>query len=545
VHAAIINMRNCLIVNGDIIVHGGDRLAERQTDDQLVKAVIAANPVLLERIKFVPNVKSASCNGMYYCDPSTNVWSQEHNVVLEKVLIEMFDKMQLPKADKKHIQSRRGRGDILYCLAAEVVDKTFLKKLDANLDLFAVDNGGWDMSDDAAPPRFRPLTLDDCVMTTTGWKYDPVQAVEKRPELDAFLTMVLPVEEERTVCLKFVASLLSGRRNIRKFLEFTDRCAGNNGKSALVTLFREFFGNYTANKDTFNADDCPKMDVADQALWARAMVVPFRSKFVAPQPDGEPSVLPEHTYPMDLLVNERFRGWLSALADVFLEHFDPTGVALLSLPASMTQWKSAGDTLDTWLDSHYEITGDAADKVVFKETVGAHGLSPHKFMSCVRAYFTAKGCWKAQTSIPKEGGGFKNARNVAVGVRALSLLPGQEHNTSSPMENLFRQELKRILGYDMPKARPSWLLYPLTNRTLELDFYDQERSKAIEYDGRQHYEYPNAFHKTRAEFDQQVMRDVWKDAACRLNGVQLARVRATSDVAADVMQAVSTLNLVG
>jgi hypothetical protein len=127
---------------------------------------------------------------------------------------------------------------------------------------------------------------------------------------------------------------------------------------------------------------------------------------------------------MDLLVNERFRGWLSALADVFLEHFDPTGVALLSLPASMTQWKSAlimqGDTLETWLDSHYEITGDAADKVVFKETVGAHGLSPHEFMSCVRAYFTAKECWKAQTSIQKEGGGFKNARNVAVGVRAVT-----------------------------------------------------------------------------------------------------------------------------
>jgi hypothetical protein len=219
-------------------------------DDQLVKAVIAANPVLLERIKFVPNVKSASCNGMYYCDPSTNVWSQEHNVVLEKVLIEMFDKMQLTKADKKHIQSRRGRGDILYSLAAEVVDKKFTDTLDANLDLFAVDNGGWDTSDDTAPPRFRPLTLADGVATTTGWKYDPVQAAEKRSELDAFLAMVLPVEEERTVCLKFVASLLSGRRNIKKFLEFTDRRAGNNGKSTLVTLFKGFFGKYTAKKGT-------------------------------------------------------------------------------------------------------------------------------------------------------------------------------------------------------------------------------------------------------------------------------------------------------
>ena len=77
------------------------------------------------------------------------------------------------------------------------------------------------------------------------------------------------------------------------------------------------------------------------------------------------------------------------------------------------------------------------------------------------------------------------------------------------------------------EARPHWLEYPPTGCALELDFYDAERRVAIEYDGHQHYEFPNAFHKTRAEFEAQVARDQWKDAACERAGVRLIRIRAS------------------
>jgi very-short-patch-repair endonuclease len=80
----------------------------------------------------------------------------------------------------------------------------------------------------------------------------------------------------------------------------------------------------------------------------------------------------------------------------------------------------------------------------------------------------------------------------------------------------------------MEKAGPSWLRNPETGRAMELDMYSEERSVAIEYDGPQHYEYPNGCHETRWEYEAQRERDRSKDRQCAARGVRLVRIRAST-----------------
>jgi hypothetical protein len=114
------------INNGTIININLDPDINRHTDDDLAKALITAAPELKERIRFSPDdAKSGNCNGMYYCDNNCNVWTQRHNVVLESLIVKKFADIDITDADRRHVQSRRGRNDILYCIADEVIDESF------------------------------------------------------------------------------------------------------------------------------------------------------------------------------------------------------------------------------------------------------------------------------------------------------------------------------------------------------------------------------------------------------------------------------------
>ena len=90
-----------------------------------------------------------------------------------------------------------------------------------------------------------------------------------------------------------------------------------------------------------------------------------------------------------------------------------------------------------------------------------------------------------------------------------------------------RAAIESLLQVPFPKVRPPWLLNPTTNRRLELDLYSESLKLAVEVDGRQHAEWPNAFHATREMFEQQQLRDTLKDTLCKLQGVKLIRVPHT------------------
>lgn len=60
---------------------------------------------------------------------------------------------------------------------------------------------------------------------------------------------------------------------------------------------------------------------------------------------------------------------------------------------------------------------------------------------------------------------------------------------------------------------------------LELDIYIPELKLAFEYNGIQHYEFKEFFHKTEEEFEAQQYRDRCKKKICKLKGITLIRIR--------------------
>ena len=66
-------------------------------------------------------------------------------------------------------------------------------------------------------------------------------------------------------------------------------------------------------------------------------------------------------------------------------------------------------------------------------------------------------------------------------------------------------------GKVFEKLRPPWLRNPRTGRACELDFYNEELKLGLEVQGMQHYVYSNSWHKSRAEWEEQVYRDRLKE----------------------------------
>lgn len=91
-------------------------------------------------------------------------------------------------------------------------------------------------------------------------------------------------------------------------------------------------------------------------------------------------------------------------------------------------------------------------------------------------------------------------------------------------EKLCRSILEKCYEKPFPTVRPDFLINPESNYNLELDCYNADLGIALEYNGIQHYIYPNRFHKTEEEFQQQIRRDGYKKSACKSSGVYLITV---------------------
>jgi phage/plasmid-associated DNA primase len=229
------------VYNNNVVVNSSD--AGRRDDESVAMVVIDHNPEFRDRVKFVPEMKNACCNGLYFCDVDTNLWIQEANTFMERRVlgyIRSLPDSSVTTAELKHMRSRRGTSDTLYIMAREVADAGFKDRLDSNPHLFAMEN----CLLDTRTMTMRPFQPADYIGYTVGWSYDSDAARTHRPALESFLHQVLPVADERKVVLSFFAGSLSGVRQSKSFLALTDRRAGYNGKSALVNLMARFFGFY-------------------------------------------------------------------------------------------------------------------------------------------------------------------------------------------------------------------------------------------------------------------------------------------------------------
>ena len=92
-------------------------------------------------------------------------------------------------------------------------------------------------------------------------------------------------------------------------------------------------------------------------------------------------------------------------------------------------------------------------------------------------------------------------------------------------EKYCRDYIENLFKKSFPQTKPKWLRNPKTGYLLELDGFCEELKIAFEYNGKQHYEYPNCFHKTKKQFEEQIYRDLVKSKLCEENKIILLKIK--------------------
>ena len=120
--------------------------------------------------------------------------------------------------------------------------------------------------------------------------------------------------------------------------------------------------------------------------------------------------------------------------------------------------------------------------------------------------------------------------NLVFGRKKLYGLNYSTPNSQKPIikESKGEIECKKVLEqlFNKPfhKIRPNFLFNNITKQNLELDLYNEELKLAVEYNGKQHYEYIPYFHKTKDSFYNQQYRDQIKKNLCEKNNIVLIDV---------------------
>lgn len=99
-----------------------------------------------------------------------------------------------------------------------------------------------------------------------------------------------------------------------------------------------------------------------------------------------------------------------------------------------------------------------------------------------------------------------------------------KNSNISKGEQICKDVIEKIYNKPFHCVRPSFLKNPETNRNLELDCYNDELKIAVEYNGIQHYTWPNFTGVSYENFIKQVRRDKFKIDQCDKNGVYLITV---------------------
>jgi hypothetical protein len=106
----------------------------------------------------------------------------------------------------------------------------------------------------------------------------------------------------------------------------------------------------------------------------------------------------------------------------------------------------------------------------------------------------------------------------------VEMVKNQRRVFRSRGEELCCQIMEKIYGVPFSNMRLSCLRNPESGCNLEIDCYNETLKIGVEYNGEQHYIYPNKFHRTREEFISQVRRDQYKVETCDREGIYLITV---------------------
>jgi hypothetical protein len=100
-------------------------------------------------------------------------------------------------------------------------------------------------------------------------------------------------------------------------------------------------------------------------------------------------------------------------------------------------------------------------------------------------------------------------------------------DSDSAGEQRVRLFLERYFKLPFNKVRPDFLENTVTGHNLELDCYNDDLKLAVEYNGRQHYEFTPRFQANKEAFYNQRYRDELKKIWCREHGITLLTVPYT------------------
>jgi len=123
-------------------------------------------------------------------------------------------------------------------------DEEFNKKIDANKDLIAFENGVLDMTTENF--TFRDGKPEDYISYSTGIDYDSNRKYYEYPAwpyVEDFIRKVLPDSEVRDYFVRHLATNLTGGNTAQKFHIMTG--SGSNGKSMIMNLMGKALGDYS------------------------------------------------------------------------------------------------------------------------------------------------------------------------------------------------------------------------------------------------------------------------------------------------------------
>ena len=123
-------------------------------------------------------------------------------------------------------------------------DEEFTKKVDANKEIIAFNNGVLDMT--TPDFVFRDGKPEDYISFSTGIDYEPDKHYYEYPawpEVEQFIKKVLPDKEVREYFMKHLATNILGGNTAQKFHIMTG--SGSNGKSMILNLMAKALGDYS------------------------------------------------------------------------------------------------------------------------------------------------------------------------------------------------------------------------------------------------------------------------------------------------------------
>ena len=130
--------------------------------------------------------------------------------------------------------------NIIEHIALLIFNSEFINKIDENPDLIGFNDCIYDLIE----KKTRNGKPDDYICKSVGFNF-PTQYTNFKKDIDIFLSQVFPNESVKNYVLRQHAQALSGRKG--KDIIHTNSGCGGNGKSILIELIKNSFGQYYCN----------------------------------------------------------------------------------------------------------------------------------------------------------------------------------------------------------------------------------------------------------------------------------------------------------